>query len=128
MKKFLRSHLFDGIALIALALTSVAILLGLLFSRTSSNHLIATIYFKNEVVETIDLSKESEEERHLEVKGAHSEVIIAIKRNYIGIEENDCPSKTCIHMSPLTKSGVIVCAYQMIRISVGESFSDVEVL
>ena len=125
MKKYLTSHLRDFLLLVSLALVSVLFLIVMITTRSSKENLLATIYVRNDVVEKIDLSKEKEEERHIAIQGVKSEVTLAVKKNYIAVEENDCPGQVCVHDSPLTHAGVIVCAYQQIRISVGESYADV---
>ncbi|MCR5078850.1 MAG: NusG domain II-containing protein [Bacilli bacterium] len=97
---------------------SITLAVVLSFFRVSSS--IAIIKHHNETIMKVDLSKENEE-RHFQVKGDFSFVTIAVKKDYICIEHNDCPSQYCVNEG-WVKSGEkpIICAYNGISIYFSE--------
>ncbi len=114
----LRKHLVEIIVVGSVLAISITAAIILSLSRVSSS--LAVIKHHNETVMKVDLSKENEE-RHFEVQGDFSVVTIAVKKDYICIEHNDCPSQYCVHEG-WVKAGEkpIICAYNGISIYFSE--------
>ena len=124
MKKEVRN---DLILIISLLVIICASLLAILLTRKKSN-LVAKIYVKNELVETIDLTRS--EDKEFEVNGAKGKLVISIKNHSIGVIEADCPHQDCVHTGYVSESNrPIICAYNQVTIVINgktSSFSDVE--
>ena len=123
MKKTLRNDLI----LIGVLLT---LILGGLFTvllTRKKDNLIAKIYVKNELVQTIDLSKEKD--REFEIEGAKGKLTISIKNNHIGVIESECPHQDCVHTGFVNESNrPIICAYNQVYIIIeGDSSYDARI-
>ena len=111
MKKTLRN---DLILIGSLLVVVIASFLAVFLTR-KKNNLVAKIYVKNELVETIDLAKS--EDREFEIDGAKGKLTIIIKDHAIGVEESNCPHQDCVHMGLVKESNrPIVCAYNQVYI------------
>ena len=123
MKKTLRN---DLILIVSLIIVLLASLLAVLLTQKNKN-LVAKIYVKNELVETIDLTKS--EDKEFEIEGANGVLTISIKDHSIGVIEADCPHQDCVHMGYVNESNrPIICAYNQVYIIIeGNSNYDVSI-
>lgn len=123
MKKTLRN---DLILIVSLIIVLLASLLVVLLTQKNKN-LVAKIYVKNELVETIDLTKS--EDKEFEIEGANGVLTISIKDHSIGVIEADCPHQDCVHMGYVNESNrPIICAYNQVYIIIeGNSNYDVSI-
>lgn len=99
------------------------------FSGSRSN-LTASIYFKADLLEKIDLDKENDQLRLLTYQGLHGEVKVAVKHNAVAIVKSNCPEQTCVKTGYVYVSNrSIVCAYNAIYVIVegGDYSHDIEV-
>ena len=111
MKKTLRN---DLILIGSLLVVVIASFLAVFLTR-KKNNLVAKIYVKNELVQTIDLAKS--EDREFEIDGAKGKLTIIIKDHSIGVEESNCPHQDCVHMGLVKESNrPIICAYNQVYI------------
>ena len=101
---------------ILLGLALLALIPFFVLTSLSSGPLCASIYRTGELLQRIDLSKESEE-RSFIILGTHGEVEVTVKHNAIKVSHSDCPGQDCVDMGYRDKPGVpIVCAYNGISI------------
>lgn len=123
MKKTLRN---DLILIVSLIIVLLASLLAVLLTQKNKN-LVAKIYVKNELVETIDLTKS--EDKEFEIEGANGVLTISIKDHSIGVIEADCPHQDCVQMGYVNESNrPIICAYNQVYIIIeGNSNYDVSI-
>lgn len=123
-KKLLRN---DLIVIGSLLLVTIITLVCVFVFRTKKN-LVAKIHVKNEVVETIDLSKK--EEKDYLVKGINGYVHVHTHDGAIAITESNCPHQDCVKMGYIHESGrPIICAYNGVYITIdgSSSINDVEI-
>ena len=123
-KKLLRN---DLIVIGSLLLVTIITLVCVFVFRTKKN-LVAKIHVKNEVVETIDLSKK--EEKDYLVKGINGYVHVHTHDGAIAITESNCPHQDCVKMGYIRESGrPIICAYNGVYITIdgSSSINDVEI-
>ena len=123
MKKTLRN---DLILISSLLLLIIGSFLAVFLTRKKTN-LVAKIYVKNELVQTIDLSKANDQE--FEIEGIKGKLIISIKNHSIGVIEANCPHQDCVHTGFVSESNrPIICAYNQVYIVIeGDSNYDVRV-
>ena len=123
MKKTLRN---DLILIGSLLVVIIASFLAVFLTRKKSD-LVAKIYVKNELVQTIDLSNTKDTE--FEIEGAKGKLKIIIKNHAIGVEESNCPHQDCVHMGLVKESNrPIICAYNQVYIVIeGESTYDARI-
>ena len=123
MKKTLRN---DLIIISSLLLLIIGSFLAVFLTRKKTN-LVAKIYVKNELVQTIDLSKANDQE--FEIEGIKGKLIISIKNHSIGVIEANCPHQDCVHTGFVSESNrPIICAYNQVYIVIeGDSNYDVRV-
>ena len=121
MKKELRNDLILIASLIAVI---IAGFLAVLLTRKKSN-LVAKIYVKNELVQTIDMNKSGDQE--LAIEGAKGTLMVVIKDHSIGVVEAECPHQDCVHTGFVKETNhPIICAYNQVYIIV-EGTSDYDV-
>ena len=122
-KKKLRN---DLILIISLFLV-MAITLTITLSFKVRTNLVARIFFENNVVETIDLSKN--EDKDYFVDGKHGKLHIHTHEGAIAVLESNCPHQDCVHMGYVSESGKpIICAYNAVSIVIdGNNLNDVEI-
>ena len=123
MKKTLRN---DLILIGSLLTVIIASFLAVLLTR-KKNNLVAKIYVKNELIQTIDLTKS--EDKEFEIEGAKGKLTIIIKDHAIGVEESNCPHQDCVHMGLVKESNrPIICAYNQVYIVIeGDANYDVSI-
>ena len=123
MKKTLRN---DLILIGSLLVVIIASFLAVFLTRKKSD-LVAKIYVKNELVQTIDLSNAKDTE--FVIEGAKGKLTIIIKDHAIGVEESNCPHQDCVHMGLVKESNrPIICAYNQVYIVIeGESTYDARI-
>ena len=123
MKKTLRN---DLILIGSLLTVIIASFLAVLLTR-KKNNLVAKIYVKNELIQTIDLTKS--EDKEFEIDGAKGKLTIIIKDHAIGVEESNCPHQDCVHMGLVKESNrPIICAYNQVYIVIeGDANYDVSI-
>ena len=123
MKKTLRN---DLILIGSLLTVIIASFLAVLLTR-KKNNLVAKIYVKNELVQTIDLTKS--EDKEFEIDGAKGKLTIIIKDHAIGVEQSNCPHQDCVHMGLVKESNrPIICAYNQVYIVIeGDANYDVSI-
>ena len=123
-KKLLRN---DLIAIGSLLLVTLVTLICVFAFRMKKN-LVAKIHVKNEVVETIDLTKK--EEKDYLVKGINGYVHVHTHDGAIAITESNCPHQDCVKTGYVRETGrPIICAYNGVYITIdgGSSTNDVEI-
>ena len=122
-KKVLRNDLILIGSLLVLAIISLVLVLTL---KTKKN-LQAKVYFQNEVVEVIDLSKKEEKDYY--VQGLKGQVHIHTKHGGIAIVESNCPHQDCVNMGYVYETNrPIICAYNAVYIVIeGKANFDVEI-
>ena len=123
MKKTLRN---DLILIISLAVVLVGSLLAVLLTR-KKNNLVAKIYVKDELVQTIDLAKTNNTE--FVIHGAKGDLTVSIKDHSIAVIDADCPHQDCVHMGYVKESNrPIICAYNQVYIIIeGNSNYDISI-
>ncbi len=123
MKKTLRN---DLILIISLVVVLVGSLLAVLLTR-KKNNLVAKIYVKDELVQTIDLAKTDNTE--FVIHGAKGDLTVSIKDHSIAVIDADCPHQDCVHMGYVsTTNRPIICAYNAVCITIdGQTINDVEI-
>lgn len=123
MKKTLRN---DLILIGSLLTVIIASFLAVLLTK-KKNNLVAKIYVKNELIQTIDLTKS--EDKEFEIDGAKGKLTIIIKDHAIGVEESNCPHQDCVHMGLVKESNrPIICAYNQVYIVIeGDANYDVSI-
>ena len=123
MKKTLRN---DLILIISLAVVLVGSLLAVLLTR-KKNNLVAKIYVKDELIQTIDLVKTDNTE--FVIRGAKGDLIVSIKDHSIAVIEADCPHQDCVDMGYVKESNrPIICAYNQVYIIIeGNSNYDISI-
>lgn len=125
-KSFFKKHKIDLIIVIVSFALCLSSCLGLYFySSSKKENKIANVYLKNEVILSIDLSKEKEE-REIKISGTHGEMKLGVKKDHICVKESSCPHKYCINQG-YTSSFPIVCSFNDITIKI-ESSSPYEVI
>ncbi len=123
MKKTLRN---DLILIISLVVVLVGSLLAVLLTR-KKNNLVAKIYVKDELVQTIDLAKTDNTE--FVIHGAKGDLTVSIKDHSIAVIDADCPHQDCVHMGYVKESNrPIICAYNQVYIIIeGNSNYDISI-
>ena len=123
MKKTLRN---DLILIISLVVVLVGSLLAVLLTR-KKNNLVAKIYVKDELVQTIDLAKTDNTE--FVILGAKGDLTVSIKDHSIAVIDADCPHQDCVHMGYVKESNrPIICAYNQVYIIIeGNSNYDISI-
>ena len=123
-KKLLRN---DLIVIGSLLLVAIISLVCVFAFRTKKN-LIAQIHVRDEVVETIDLSKK--EEKDYLIRGINGMVRVHTHDGAIAIVESNCPHQDCVKMGYIKESNrPIICAYNGVYITIegSSSINDVEI-
>lgn len=129
-KAFFAKYFWDIIVVGSLSLASSATAIYLAIPKNSSDH-IAQIVRDSTTIETLDLSKESANERTFIIQGAVSgeagQMVIGVKTNAIHIVSSKCPNQYCVHTGWISDAAhPIVCAYNHISITiVGSTGADV---
>ncbi len=123
MKKTLRN---DLILIISLIIVLIGSLLAVLLTR-KKNNLVAKIYVKDELVQTIDLVKTNDTE--FIIQGANGDLVVSIKDHSIGVIEANCPHQDCVHMGFIKETNrPIICAYNQVYIIIeGNSNYDLSI-
>lgn len=116
----------DLILIISLLVVIVSALLTVLLTK-KRNNLIANIYVKDEIVQTIDLK--TAEDQKFKVKGTKGYVVVEIKDHAIGVVEANCPHQDCVHTGFVSETNrPIICAYNEIYIVItGDSSYDARI-
>ncbi len=122
-KKKLRN---DIILVGSLLIAAITALLVVIFTR-QTNNLVAKVSVQNQVVLTIDLTKENNKD--YVVKGINGGVHIHVKDGAIAVTESNCPHQDCVRTGYISDSShPIICAYNAVTIEiVGNQTNDVEV-
>ena len=122
-KKKLRN---DIILIVSLLLVAIICLVVVLINSKKQN-LVAKVYYQNEVVEVIDLSKKEESDYY--VQGKHGTVHIHTHDGAIAIIESNCPHQDCVHTGYVNQTNKpIICAYNAVYIIIegNTSYNDTE--
>ena len=121
-KKVLRN---DLILIISLLLITVISLVVINVNANRTN-LVATISVQNDVVETIDLSRN--EEHDYVIHGLKGDLKVHTEDGGIAVIESNCPHQDCVRMGYVKESNhPIICAYNAVYIVInGQSNYDVE--
>lgn len=122
-----KTKLRNDLILILSLLLVAAVALIVLLSRTQKTNLVAKISVQNDVVETIDLSKNKEADYYID--GLKGKLHIHTKDGAIAVVESNCPHQDCVHMGYVNESGrPIICAYNAVSIVIEgtSSINDVE--
>ncbi len=92
--------------------------LGLLIVfRHGNDKKTATIYFNNDIVETVNLSENTE--KKIIKTGSEGKCIICCENNEIYFLSSDCPDKLCVKSKHLSKNGdFAACLPQKVVITV----------
>ena len=122
-----KTKLRNDLILILSLLLVAAVTLIVLLSRTQKTNLVAKISVQNDVVETIDLSKNEEADYYID--GLKGKLHIHTKDGAIAVIESNCPHQDCVHMGYVSESGrPIICAYNAVSIVIEgpSSINDVD--
>ena len=121
-----KEHRNDLILICSLIAVVVGGLLAVLLTRKKKN-LVAKIFVKNELVQTIDLDKTNDTE--FELQGANGKLIVQIKDHAIGVKESECPHQDCVNIGFVKETNrPIICAYNQVYIIIeGNSDYDVRI-
>ena len=122
-----KTKLRNDLILILSLLLVAAVTLIVLLSRTQKTNLVAKISVQNDVVETIDLSKNEEADYYID--GLKGKLHIHTKDGAIAVVESNCPHQDCVHMGYVNESGrPIICAYNAVTIVIegASSTNDVD--
>lgn len=122
-KKQLRNDLILIISLLLVAVVSLVVIL----TRSMNKNLVAKISVQNEVVETIDLSKNEDADYY--INGLKGQLHIHTHDGAIAVVESNCPHQDCVHMGYVSKTNhPIICAYNAVYIVIeGDASNDVEI-
>lgn len=131
MKKiieFFKKYYRDIVIIFGVAVCSISTIF-IVRCATSKNAVSATIYQQNQVISTIDLSKESENVREIQFPKDDVHLVIGVKKNAICVLSSDCPHQDCVNMGWITSSSrPIICAHYKVSIEIsGSSDLDVEI-
>lgn len=86
------------------AILIVGIILWLIYNNTlSKNPVKAEIYYKSQLVQTVDLSKGVD--RTFSIPQDKNVIFHVDKEGSICFEESDCPDKICVKSGKLNKAG-----------------------
>ena len=121
-KKVLRNDLILVLSLLLITVISLVVI-NVNANRTN---LVATISVQNDVVETIDLSRN--EEHDYVIHGLKGDLKVHTKDGGIAVIESNCPHQDCVRMGYVKESNhPIICAYNAVYIVInGQSNYDVE--
>ena len=121
-----KEHRNDLILICSLIAVIVGGLLAILLTR-KKNNLVAKIFVKNELVQTINLDKTNDTE--FELEGAKGKLTVQIKDYAIGVKESECPHQDCVNTGFVKETNrPIICAYNQVYIIIeGNSDYDVRV-
>ncbi len=126
-KKKLRN---DIILIASLILVAVIALVCVLSSRQKNNK-YAKVYFQNELIETIDLSKKEEKDYPVDafISDRHVEMMIHTKDGAIHVSKSNCPHQDCVNMGYVSVSNKpIICTYNQVYIIIeGKANYDLEI-
>ena len=107
----------DLILIGALFLFFFVLIIIFIFTKEEEN-LIVSIYYDNELVETVDLS----DDKQIEVNN----VIIIIKNNEVYVYESSCEDKVCMNLGAIRYSGqTITCLPNRVFIKIEGNKVDV---
>ena len=122
-KKTLR----NDIVLIASLLVAAAVALTIILTRPKITPKQANVYVQNTLVETIDLSLDTDADYYID--GLKGKVHVKRKNHQVGIVESSCPHKDCINMGYISTVGrPIICAYNAVMIYIeGVASYDIEI-
>lgn len=123
-KKKIRNDIILIVALLITAIISL-IVVSLMQNRHYS---IASVYVQNELVETIKLNRNSENDYY--VHGLNGDLHIHTKNGGIAVVESNCPHQDCVKMGYVyTSNKPIICAYNACYIIIdgGNATYDVEI-
>lgn len=129
IKTFLKTFGFDCLLGLLVILIALVLMLSLFFKKNDDN-IYAYVYYHNEIVEIIDLSKASEEVTTKSFDFDGSIVIIEYKYNAIRVIDADCKEHTCVKTgwtSKTTKPIVCMDIGYEIRLQTKETNYDVVV-
>lgn len=127
-KTFLSKYKVDLIVVVSILVVALTATITL-FATSKKDNLTAKIYRQDEVIEVVDLSKESEP-RTFTIEGKESEMVIEVKHNAIRVKEASCPHQDCVTTSWVSSTNrPIICVYNAvyIRLINGTSNVDIEV-
>lgn len=121
-----KEHRNDLILICSLIAVVVGGLLAVFLTR-KKNNLVAKIFVKNELVQTIDLDKTNDTE--FELEGAKGKLTVQIKDHAIGVKESECPHQDCANTGFVNETNrPIICAYNQVYIIIeGNSDYDVRI-
>lgn len=109
VKDFLKVYGFDMLLGLLVILIALSLMLSLFFKK-NDNDLYAYVYYQNEVVDVIDLSKASDEVTEKSYNFNDKIVIIEYKNKAIRVKTADCKEHTCVKTGWTSKTTKpIVC-------------------
>lgn len=122
-KKKLRNDLLLIVPLLLAAIIALVVIL----TRKTNKPLVAKVYVQNQVVQTIDLSDQTE--RDYKIQGKNGELIIHVRDGSISVSKSNCPHQDCVNQGEVKDTNhPIICAYNEVYIVIdGESTYDVEI-
>lgn len=120
-----KKYSYDFFLIIGIILVSLVSYCLIYFPSLNENNLYLIIYDCNNEKNIIDLSKESKEEREIEIIGLHENVICNVTNSYAYISYSSCPHKDCVNKGKIkNKSEYIVCLYNKVSLVIdgGEGY------
>ena len=125
-KAFLSKYKLDIIIVVSLLVITLTTTV-ILFSVGKKDNLTAKIYRQDEIIEVVDLSKETEP-REFVINGKESEMTIEVKHNAIRVKKAECPHQDCVTTSWVSNTNrPIICVYNAIYIKVINGVSDIDI-
>lgn len=122
-KKKLRNDLLLIVPLLVAAIIALVVIL----TRKTDKPLVVKVYVQNQVVQTIDLSDQTE--RDYKIEGKNGELTIHVHDGSISVIKSNCPHQDCVNQGEVKDTNhPIICAYNEVYIVIeGESSYDVEI-
>ena len=126
-KKTLRNDIILILSLLLVAVISLIVV----FSTQNKHETLAKVYFQNELIETIDLSKNEENDYPVNafIGERQVEMMIHTKDGAIRVSKSNCPHQDCVNMGYVNASNrPIICVYNQVYIVIeGQTSYDVEI-
>ncbi len=118
----------DIILIVSILIISLIVLLVINLNKKNDN-LKAIIYYKDEIVLTIDLSTLGENEKEYIINGDLGIIKLGAKYNSIRVIESTCLNHTCEHQNYISNTAsVIVCLPNLIYIKLVSNNIDLDVV
>ena len=125
---FIKKFWID-IVIVSFLLVITGVTFVVTYVPKNSDELIASIYLKEEKVNTINLTELGEESVMYTINLNDGHVHIEAKHNAIRVKESTCPHQYCVNTGWISEAGrsIICVPYELVITIEGASSFDVEV-